>query len=555
MQNCRKKIILLLKIAAIGLCLVFIVKHYFYEINPFIFSPIFIISFLVLLGIGWRTNYLKKENFFKRSHFLPFILFLILSVHFRAGILWALNTFPLKDAYTVWHTLQEPFDDFAFLMIRHYLIATIPQTFIISFILTIFLYAIFKSAKKRFAFVGIYFTATIIFFINEIPILDYIHILNDDSQKNVFYSEFFSQKYINPDSIKITPPEKKRNLILIYIESMETSFASKQNGGYQNVNLIPEITELAQQNTNFGKNRNNIGGGFDAIGSASTFDAMHTRSLGMPHISNYNKTSTLHNYKSLYKILNTLGYKQVFFQGNPGLYSNFKHFALDQKIDEVYGPDDLIQRLAIDTTELINRHGYKTVQDKDAFKFALQILDTIQAPFSLTFFTIDTHSPSGIYDPECIKSVDENNEDERLKASVRCVSRELKKFIDTLKTKDFYENTSIVIFGDHLFMGTRLVKGFPNRRWINIFINPSKTPTLEEKRLFSDVDMFPTIISSMNFDIDGDKLGFGTDLFSRQKTLIESIGLDSLNKEIKKMSKHLVYENYLLQKKLNSFPK
>ena len=336
---------------------------------------------------------------------------------------------------------------------------------------------------------------------------------------------------------------------------METSFASKQNGGYQNVNLIPEITELAQQNINFGKSENGIGGGFDAIGSSSTFDAMHTRSFGLPHISNYRKTSILHNYKSIYSILNTFGYKQVFFQGNPGLYSSFKNLVIDQKINEVYGPDDLIQRLAIDSTKLIKRHGYKTVQDKDAFKFALQILDSIQSPFSLTFFTIDTHSPSGIYDPECVKSSDENNEDERLKASVRCVSRELKKFIDTLKTKEFYKNTSIVFFGDHLFMGTRLVKGFPNRKWVNVFINSSKTPILEEKRLYSDVDMFPTIISSMNFDIEGDKLGLGTDLFSGKKTLVENIGLDSLNKEILKMSKHLVYENYLLQKKLKSLPK
>jgi phosphoglycerol transferase len=104
-------------------------------------------------------------------------------------------------------------------------------------------------------------------------------------------------------------------------------------------------------------------------------------------------------------------------------------------------------------------------------------------------------------------------------------------------------------------MGTRLVKGFPNRKWVNVFINSSKTPILEEKRLYSDVDMFPTIISSMNFDIEGDKLGLGTDLFSWKKTLVENIGLDSLNKEILKMSKHLVYENYLLQKKLKSLPK
>ena len=81
----------------------------------------------------------------------------------------------------------------------------------------------------------------------------------------------------------------------MFLESMEYNFQDSANGGNQSSNLIPEITELAQQNINFGKNENGIGGGFDAIGSSSTFDAMHTRSFGLPHISNYRKTSILHN--------------------------------------------------------------------------------------------------------------------------------------------------------------------------------------------------------------------------------------------------------------------
>lgn len=142
------------------------------------------------------------------------------------------------------------------------------------------------------------------------------------------------------------------------------------------------------------------------------------------------------------------------------------------------------------------------------------------------------------------------NEDEELKVTARCVSRELDKFLISLKSKAFYENTSIVIFGDHRFMGTRLVKDFPDRKWVNIFINASKIPSVEEKRRFSDIDMFPTILSAMGFSIKGNKLGLGTDLFSEEKTLVEKMGLDSLNKEIDKISGHLVYESYLLKKNL-----
>lgn len=337
-------------------------------------------------------------------------------------------------------------------------------------------------------------------------------------------------------------------MIFIYLESLETTFADKEHGGNQEANLIPEITRLVQENISFGKNKNHIGGGLDANGSNSTFTSLHTRTLGIPHLVNYQKTPVLRHYKSLYKILNDNGYKQIFFQGNPGLYNQFRNFVKDQTIEEIYGPDDLIQRLNLDVNVLIRNQGYKTVQDKDAFKFATQILDTISEPFSLTFFTIDTHAPHGLYDPDCIKCSDEKNEDERLKATALCVSRELDKFLNSLKEKEFYENTTIVILGDHLFMGTRLVKDFPNRKWVNVFINSPKNPINEDNRRFSDVDIFPTILSSMNFDIEGNKLGFGTDLFSDKKTLVEMLGLDSLNRAFNAIPQHLVYESYLLKK-------
>lgn len=551
MQNgkIKKVILLLLQLVALEECVSFIASHYFFEITPSTISPIFTISFLALIALNWYTKRYQSKDYFKPTHILLVVILLFFAVHFRAGIYWALNTFPLGDANTVLLTLQEPFDDFAYGMVKLYLATTIPQALAITAVLTIFLYTILNSTKKRLIAVGAYFVATIALFISDIPIFNYVHILNNEPEKNAAYSKFFVENYVNPDSVKITAPEQKRNLILIYLESLETTFSDKEHGGNQDTNLIPEITEFALKNLNFGRIKNHIGGGNDTKGSNSTFPSMHSRSLGIPYIINYTKTPILHHYKSLYKILNTSGYHQIFFQGNPGLYKQFQYFATDQKIDEVYGPDDLIQLMKLDTADLIRKQGYKTVQDKEAFKFAKQILDTISEPFTLTFFTIDTHSPSGIYDPDCIKANDENKEDERLKASVRCVSRELKNFLDSIKPKPFYQNTSIIIFGDHRFPGTTLVKGFPDGKWIDIFINPSKKPILEENRKFSDIDMFPTILSSINFEIEGGKLGFGTDLFSDKKTLLEATSLDSINKEFDRMAGHLIYESYLLQKR------
>ena len=547
-SNTKNTILLLLKIVAAVACLNFFAEHYLFEITPFSVSLTFILAILSLIAINWKTKEFQKKDYFKPSHITLIVLLLFLAVHFRAGIYWALNTFPLRNANVVMLTLQEPFDDFAYSMIKQYLSTTIPQALIITAVLTIFLYALFSNTKKRLIFIGAYFAATIALFVSDIPVSEYIHILKNEPEKSASYSKFFVENYVNPDSVKITPPEQKRNLILIYLESMETTFSDKEHGGNQDTNLIPEITQLAQQNINFGKSKNHIGGGVDSYGSGATFAAMLSRSLGIPFVVNYDKTPILHHYKSLYKILNENGYRQIFFQGNPGCFKEFRNLVTDHKMDEIYGPDDLIERMNLGIEDYMVKQGGKNVQDNESFKFATQILDTLSEPFSLTFFTIDTHSPHGLYDPDCIKANDENNKDELLKAAARCASRELNKFLDSLKSKPFYGNTSIIIFGDHLFMGTRLVKGFPNRKWIDIFINSSKKPKSEENRAFSDIDMFPTILSSMNFDIERNRLGFGTDLFSDKKTLVESIGLNNLNVKLGKMSSHLVHESYLLRK-------
>lgn len=129
----------LIRIATIIVCLIFISEHYFFEIAPFAVSPAFILSFLALVAINWYTKAFKKKDCFKLAHIPPVIILLLLAVFFRAVVFWALCTFPLRDANTVLLTLEEPFDDFAYGMVRICLTTTIPQTLLITAILGIFL--------------------------------------------------------------------------------------------------------------------------------------------------------------------------------------------------------------------------------------------------------------------------------------------------------------------------------------------------------------------------------------------------------------------------------
>ena len=127
----KKVIPLLLQLVALEECVTFIASHFFWNkagVCFFEFRSILLwahCSELVYKEIprGWLLQTVACST---RNR----VAFLV--VLFRAGVVWALNTFPLRDANTVLLTLQEPFDDFAYGMVRLYLTTTIPQALIIT---------------------------------------------------------------------------------------------------------------------------------------------------------------------------------------------------------------------------------------------------------------------------------------------------------------------------------------------------------------------------------------------------------------------------------------
>ena len=65
--------------------------------------------------------------------------------------------------------------------------------------------------------------------------------------------------------------------------------------------------------------------------------------------------------------------------------------------------------------------------------------------------------------------------------------------------------------------------------------------------------MYPTILASIGAKIEGERLGLGTNLFAGTETLIEELGYNYFNDELKKNSdfynKGLLGDDYYLIKK------
>jgi phosphoglycerol transferase len=94
--------------------------------------------------------------------------------------------------------------------------------------------------------------------------------------------DFIGENYVDPKDAELTFPEKKRNLIYIYLESMEVTFADEASGGAFPENAIPELTALASENVDFSGNSGKMTGAVSMNDTNWTDAAMFAQTSGLP---------------------------------------------------------------------------------------------------------------------------------------------------------------------------------------------------------------------------------------------------------------------------------
>ncbi|MDR2722733.1 MAG: hypothetical protein LBB54_03265, partial [Cellulomonadaceae bacterium] len=77
-----------------------------------------------------------------------------------------------------------------------------------------------------------------------------VHLLGADDVRTYFFgkSTIYENNYVAPADVDIVFPAQKRNLVYIFLESMENTYMSTDVGGAQPVNLIPRLTQIASDN-------------------------------------------------------------------------------------------------------------------------------------------------------------------------------------------------------------------------------------------------------------------------------------------------------------------
>ncbi len=365
------------------------------------------------------------------------------------------------------------------------------------------------------------------FFIDQLDVIAYAHTTNTES-------DFIEDHYVDPLTADIAFPETKRNLVYIFLESMESTYADEKVFG---ADYIPELSRMARENVNF-SHHEDVGGARPFSGTTWTAAAMVAQTSGMPvkvalTADAYGGDENfLPGAVSLGEILDGAGYEQVLLIGSDAEFHGREAYFTQHGGYTILDTEALkaAGRLPEDYSE------WWGFEDEKLFSYAREELTRLaagDAPFNLTLLTADTHFPDGYKCHLC------GGEYEEPYANVLgCAARQVEALVRWIQQQPFYANTTIIISGDHLTMDSAFVEDIdPQSRTVfNCIINAPKAPMQEKNRDFGAFDMLPTTLSALGVRIAGDRLALGTDLFSNKLTLTEMYGYEALEEELLKES-------------------
>lgn len=362
-------------------------------------------------------------------------------------------------------------------------------------------------------------------------------------------TKIYDKYYVDGNGVDITFPDKKQNLIFIYMESMETTNASINNGGAQKVSYIPNLENYALKYDNFSSGEK-LGGFVPVSGTTYTLAGMISQNSGVNfklpiNIMDKNMVK-MNGVYALGDVLVDNGYKNYLMMGSQAIFASRDKYFKNHGNYEIFDYTYAINNELIPKDYLV-WWGY---EDNKLFEFAKNKLKDIskeEQPFNLTLLTADTHFTDGYLDSEC-----DTPFDKKYANVMHCSDKMINNFITWVMEQDFYKNTTIVLVGDHLTMQSSFYDDIDKnytRSVYNVFINSRVKSDTTKNRMFSSMDIYPTTLASLGVKIDGDRLGLGTNMYSNKKTLMEELGYKYVSNELKKRSSF--YDNYIYKGKSN----
>ena len=368
-----------------------------------------------------------------------------------------------------------------------------------------------------------------------------------DSNDITEVQNYTNNKFADADKDLFGIAEGK-NVIKIHLESFHSFLIDFELHGEEVTPFINSLVNDQKEDYTYFENF------FHQTEQGKTADAeliMDNSLYGLPQGSAF-VTKGKNTYQALPAILGQeQGYKSSVLHGDSKSFWNrdeiYKKLGVDYFFDEAFydmSPEQVI--------------GYG-LKDKPFFKESMPIIETMEEPFYAHFMTLTHHHPYLIDEEDATIEPAETNDGsvDRYFQTARYLDESLEQFFDDLKEAGLYDDSVIMIYGDHYGISENHTRALSEifeeemtpYKYAELQRVPFmiKVPGVEGKGTVSEyagqVDAMPTLLHLLGIKAQ-DYILFGTDLFSEAHNDLVAFRNGDFFNEDYAMVKGTFYDNH-----------
>jgi len=327
---------------------------------------------------------------------------------------------------------------------------------------------------------------------------------------------YTKSNYAKPNA-KYFGAAKGMNVIYLHLESFQNFLINYKLNGEEVTPFLNSLTK--DKNTMYFDNF------FHQTGQGKTSDAefmLENSLFGLPQGSAY-ITKAQNTYQAAPSILKDYGYTSAVFHGNNGSFWNrnviYKSFGYDKFFDASYYNTDSSGDMA--------EYG---VLDKPFFEQSQSLLSSLPQPFYTKLITVGNHYPYKM--DQNLVTIDKANTGDpsvdNYFQTARYADEAIEQVFNQLKELGLYDNTMIVLYGDHYGISDN--HNTAMEQVIGKEITPYESANLQRVPLFIHVpgmqggtdhtyggqtDLLPTVLHLLGIDTQK-FVQFGSDLLSEE---------------------------------------
>ncbi|AEP91517.1 sulfatase domain protein [Bacillus subtilis subsp. subtilis str. RO-NN-1] len=311
---------------------------------------------------------------------------------------------------------------------------------------------------------------------------------------------------------------KGRNVILVSLESTQSFVINEKVNGEE---ITPFLNDFIKQSYNFNNVYHQTGQGKTSDSEFIVDNSLYPLGRGAVFFTNAGN-----QYMAAPEILKNSGYYSAV------LHANNKSFWNRDLMYDSFGYDSFFDINSYDVTDE-NSVGWG-LKDKEFFEQSSELMKNLPQPFYSRLITLTNHFPFDLdAEDQLIDEYDSSSQTlNKYFPTVRYQDEALKRFIEKLKEDGLYDNSVIVLYGDHYgisenhneAMGQFLGKEITPFEEVQLQkvplvihipgITDKKPQTIET--VGGQIDIRPTLMNLLGIDTK-DQIQFGNDLLSDEK--------------------------------------